>query len=663
MQKYYVTTAIAYPNAKPHLGHALEIVQADAAARFQRLLGKDVFFQTGTDEHGIKNWQTAKKEGKDIGEFLDHNVAAFRKMYGKLGIANDNFIRTSDDRSHYPGAKKLWSELAESGDIYRKKYSGEYCSGCEAFKTEKELSDGKCPEHPNLKIETVEEENYFFRLSKYRDEVARRIDKDEYIVAPKSRKNEILSWLKEAEDISFSRPKASLPWGISVPDDESHVMYVWCDALSNYITGIGYGTDDARFRKYWPADVHIIGKDILRFHAAFWPAMLISAKLPLPKKLFVHGFVLGKGGVKMSKSLGNVVEPMDEIGKYGVDQFRFYLLGAMPMDGDGEYAKELLIERVNTELVGNLANFFYRTMSFANRNFDSEIKEAKRDWLIDDAGKRAEDVRKAYEAFDFKKALEEILAISALGNKYFQENEPWKKIKEDREETGRIIGSCVNLAKNLSIMIEPMMPGFSEEIQRQLNLKGLLWKDIGFDLKDHRINEARIIIQKIEKEGERKAEEAKSDFSILDLKVGEVISAKDHPDAEKLFVLEVDLGKEKRQLVAGLRSYYKAEELVGKRIIVVSNLMPAKLRGIESQGMLLAADKGDSVKVLEAAHSKPGEQVSVEGFGIGKGKIEYAEFSRIRMTIKDKAAVYGGKPLQTRHGKIDCDIDDGAKIR
>ena len=294
-KKFYVTSAIAYPNASCHLGHALEIIQCDIVSRFHKLLGKDVFFQTGTDEHGTKNWQTAKKQGKDIKEFLDTNVKVFKDLYKKLNIKYDQFIRTTDKKLHQQGVIKLWKELVKAGDIYKKQYKGLYCTGCEAFKTEKELENGKCPNHPTRDIETVEEENYFFKLSKYNKILTKKISSDEYKVTPEIRKNEILAWIKEAKDISFSRPKTTLPWGIHVPGDDSQIMYVWCDALSNYLTGSGYGRDEKQYKTIWPADVHIIGKDILRFHAAFWPAMLISAKVPLPKQLLVHGFILSKG--------------------------------------------------------------------------------------------------------------------------------------------------------------------------------------------------------------------------------------------------------------------------------------------------------------------------------------------------------------------------------
>src|SRR3989338_1116088 len=433
-KKFYITTAIAYPNSAPHLGHSLEAVHCDVVARFHRLLGKDVHFQTGTDEHGLKNWQSAQKQGKEILEFLDHNVSIFKDLYGKLNISYDYFIRTSDKKIHYPGVIKLWKELAKNGDIYKKNYKGLYCTGCEAFKTEKELESGKCSLHPTREIETIEEENYFFRLSKYREEIAGKIKSDEFQIIPEIRKNEILSFLKIAEDISFSRPKSSLPWGIPVPDDEKQVMYVWCDALSNYITGAGYGRDEKQFKELWPADIEIIGKDILRFHAAFWPAMLISAKIPLPNQLFVHGFILSKGA-KMGKSTGNIIEPFEQMEKYGIEQFRFYILGTMPLEGDGEYSEDLLVERVNTELVGNLSNFCYRIISFVNKNFNGEIKDIDNNKkIIDEVNKKIEKIRKYYEDFNFNLALNEVLAISAIGNKYFQDNEPWKLIKGDKEK-------------------------------------------------------------------------------------------------------------------------------------------------------------------------------------------------------------------------------------
>ncbi|MBN1697180.1 MAG: methionine--tRNA ligase, partial [Spirochaetales bacterium] len=467
--------------------------QTDAIARFHRLLGKDVYFQTGTDEHGIKNWQTAEKAGKEIHVFLDENVGVFKDLYQKLNISFDNFIRTTDSERHHPGAIQLWKRLVASGDIYKKKYRGMYCSGCEAFKTEKELENGKCPDHPTREITQVEEENYFFRLSRYRDQLKNILKKDEYRIVPEIRKNEILSFLDEVRDISFSRPRSSLNWGIPVPDDPDHIMYVWCDALSNYITGIGYGRDEDRFNELWPADIHVIGKDILRFHAAFWPAMLLSAELPLPKELFVHGFILS-GGAKMGKSTGNVIEPSEQIEKFGVDPFRYAILQATPLQGDGEYAENLIKERINIDLVGNFSNFCYRSLSFTAKNYDSKITGIDRDDVIDNITERFRGIKEAYESYDLKKAVAEIFAVSDMGNKYLQRKEPWK----NKETSGDVLGTCINILKNLAIFIEPVMPGIAARLRSQLNLTPLSWNDLGFDLKNHTIGSPEILVKRIE---------------------------------------------------------------------------------------------------------------------------------------------------------------------
>ncbi|MBW2974466.1 methionine--tRNA ligase [Candidatus Woesearchaeota archaeon] len=650
-KKFYVTTAIAYPNSSPHCGHALEAIQADVVARFHRLLGKDVFFQTGTDEHGVKNWQTAKKEGKDIREFLDSNVAVFKKLYKKLNISYDNFIRTTDKKRHHPGAKKLWKELVKRGDIYKKHYKGLYCAGCEAFKTEKELYEGKCPNHPTKEIETIEEENYFFRLSRYKDEIARRINLDRYNVIPDIRKNEILSWLKDAKDISFSRPKTSLPWGIPVPDDEKQVMYVWCDALSNYITGAGYGRDEKGFKDIWPADIHIIGKDILRFHAAFWPAMLISARIPLPKQLFVHGFILSKGA-KMSKSTGNVIEPFEQIGKYGVEQFRFYVIGAMPLGEDGEYSEELVEERINSELVGNLSNFCYRVLSFTNKNFESRIKGVEKSDVIDEIRERFDVIKDAYLNYDFKKAVDEIMSVSALGNKYFQDKEPWKLIKEDKGRAHEVIGTCLNIVKNLSILLYPAMPGFCSELRKQIKLKELKWKDLNFSLKNHKIGKAEILMRKVEKREEEKFP--------LDLRIARIEKVSDHPEADRLYVLDLDVG-EKRRIVAGIKDFYDKKELEGKKIVIAANLKPAKIRGVVSKGMLLAAEKGKECRVL-FVEGDIGKEVRFGNLRNDNKEVSYEAFSKLKMSIKDGKVVYDGKALNVNGKDVKVEIGDGARI-
>jgi methionyl-tRNA synthetase len=656
-KKYYVTTAIAYPNGRPHMGHALEIIEADVIARFQRLMGNKVFFQTGTDEGGSKNWETAKKAGKDVLDFLNENVAVFIDLYKKLSISNTHFIRTSDKVRHYPGVQALWKKLAAAGDIYKQNYKGLYCVGCESFKTEKELADGKCPEHPTRQIQTIEEENYFFRLSKYRDKLAQIIAENEYQVIPEIRRNEILSFLKQAKDISFSRPRKSLPWGIPVPGDEEHVMYVWCDALSNYITGVGYGRDEQEFRSAWPCDVHVIGKDILRFHAAFWPAMLLSAGIALPKKLFVHGFVT-LFGKKMSKSEGVIIDPFEELKKFGVDIFRFCLLSSMPLEGDGDYSEEAVIVRTNNELVANLTNFCYRTLSFLIKNGAGSFKEIDEDKeLINKILSLAEKVKNNYQGFNFKESIKTILDLASLGNKYFQDREPWRLIKEDKEQGLKILGTCVNIAKIISIMIEPIMPDFADKLQKQLNLKGLTWNDINFNTKNHAIKEAKIIINRINPQ-----EETTSAVFPLNLRVAKIIDIKVHPGADKLYIESIDYGDSTSQIVSGLVPYYKPEELLGKHIVVVTNLKKARLRGVDSYGMLLAAGDEHTVKILEAPHSPPGSSVYIEEYEIGNTQITIDDFAQLPLTVKNKNVIFKDKILKTDNENIFVDAPDGFKI-
>ncbi|KKS68866.1 MAG: Methionine-tRNA ligase [Candidatus Azambacteria bacterium GW2011_GWA2_42_62] len=376
MNKFFVTTSIPYANAPPHIGHALEFVQADVLARYWRSAGKKVFFLTGADEHGVKIARSAQKAGVTPGKFVNKNTAEFKKLIRLLAISNDDFIRTTDKKRHWPGAQKLWLRLIEAGDIYKKNYKGLYCVGHEAFVTEKDLAGGVCAIHKS-KPEVIEEENYFFRLSKYSKIIESRIKNNELRIIPASRKNEILSLLKQGlEDISFSRPSKDLSWGIPVPGDKTHTMYVWCDALSNYITAIDYAEENDKFKKWWPADAQIIGKDILRFHAAIWPGMLLSAGLPLPKEIFVHGFITA-GGEKMSKTIGNVADPFGIIKKYGADALRYYLLREIPPAGDGEFTDEKFNERYNADLAKGLGNLFSRVLTLAQKGKISPIENPK----------------------------------------------------------------------------------------------------------------------------------------------------------------------------------------------------------------------------------------------------------------------------------------------
>ncbi len=525
--KFYITTSIAYANAAPHIGYALEVVQADALARYHRLQGDDVFFLSGTDENGTKIKKTAEEQGKDPQVFVDQNSAKFEELLKKIDISNDDFIRTTDKKRHYPAAQKIWQKLVETGDIYKGSYEGYYCVGCEAYLTEKDLTDGKCPNHQKAP-EKIKEENYFFKLSNYSDQILERIENDEFEILPKSRKNEILNVIKSGlRDVSFSRPKNVLDWGVPVPGDESQTMYVWCDALTNYISALGYGDDYqdstslkedsppergksaeqmgcVKFKKYWPADVHLIGKDILRFHAAIWPAMLLSAELPLPKKLLVHGFITSDGQ-KISKSLGNVIDPIEVAEKYGVDALRYYLLKEIPSGGDGDFSFARFEEVYKSDLQNGLGNLVSRTMTLAEKYFDSKVPEKKNgetqrryeihsnyiapyELYFKEAWKNMSNLIKE---FKLNKSLEyvtsfgdtekqpvisstnlknkeNLMGVVSRQNKLIQESKPWELIKTDEEITRYYVYDLLESLRQIAWMIRPFLPETSDKIFAQL---------------------------------------------------------------------------------------------------------------------------------------------------------------------------------------------------
>jgi len=479
MKKFYITTAIAYPNAKPHIGHALEIIQADAFARMYRILWRDIIFQTGTDEHGIKNRRTAQKEGKDVLTFLDENVGAFKELYAELLISYDTFLRTSDKKIHYPWAQKLWNKLVEAGDIYKKKYIWFYCAGCESFKTEKDLVDGKCPDHMNGQIEEIQEENYFFNLSKYKGEVTKLITNDVYQVIPETRKNEILSFLENANDVSFSRPKTSLPRWIPVPGDEDHVMYVRCDALSNYITGQWYEYDEKKFNEIRPADIHLIGKDILRFHAAFWPAMLLSAKIALPKKLIVHGFVT-LNGQKMGKSTGNGIDPMDILKDYDRDAFVFQLLYDIHIATDWDFSVERLGNLYESMLIGGRGNLVNRVTSLCKKywittgKFNKQKREkfkettnSKLSQYFEDGWDSAKIEEQYLKKADIKWYLDDWYQLVQRANEYITTAEPWIKYKNEETKVEAItdLQFLLYIVKNIALFSAPILINGFKKIQ------------------------------------------------------------------------------------------------------------------------------------------------------------------------------------------------------
>ncbi len=464
-KKFYVTTSIPYVNAKPHVGFAMEAIQADVLARFHRMKGEDVFCLTGSDEHGTKLAQCAKDMNTTPKEFADTISAAFRELKGTLNLDYDGFIRTTDD-IHIRGAQKMWSKLAEAGDLYKSGYEGFYCVGCEGFVLEKDLVDGLCPNHKK-EPQKLKEENYFFALSKYNDRIAKVIESDEVRIVPESRKHEILSVIKEGlKDVSFSRPKKVLDWGIDVPGDPDHVMYVWCDALSNYITALGYEDESDLYRRYWPADAQIIGKDILRFHAAIWIGMLMSAGLPLPKSICVHGFITSEG-MKMSKSLNNVVDPAEFVNRYGTDALRYFLMKEIPTTDDGDFSKERFKIVYESELANSIGNLVSRVLAMTAKYFDGKVPENGMENLI--LKEKAVEIWTGYvraiEDFDLKKALEVVADFAYFANKYVDDTKPWVLAKnEDNTELKQVIYNLLEMIRHISLLLKPFMPETSSKI-------------------------------------------------------------------------------------------------------------------------------------------------------------------------------------------------------
>ncbi|MEZ4087564.1 MAG: methionine--tRNA ligase [Candidatus Gracilibacteria bacterium] len=477
-EKYYITTAIAYVNAPPHIGHAMEFIQADVVARFHRLKGKDVFFMTGTDEHGTKVAETAKNQGKTPQELADANAQIFKDMCELLNVQYDKFIRTSDE-SHKRGAQKLWKKLVEAGDIYKDTYEGLYCVGCEAFVLEKDLVDGKCPNH-NKEPEVLKEENYFFKLSKYSDQIGELIEKDELKVIPQSRKHEILQVIKDGlRDVSFSRPKSVLPWGVDVPDDPDQVMYVWCDALSNYITGVDYEGEGELFQKYWPADMHLIGKDILRFHAAIWIGMLLSAGIDIPKQISAHGFITSEGQ-KMSKSLGNVVDPIAYAEQYGVDALRYYLLREIPTTDDGDFSQDRFNVVYDSELANTFGNLVSRVLAMTGKYFDGKVPGESKEYelLEEKVGEVWSGYEEAMAEFDLKKALEHVVDLGMYANKYVEETQPWALAKEDQDTLAEVMYNLVEMVRHLAYLLMPFIPSTTAKMLKALGLEGV---EAGYD--------------------------------------------------------------------------------------------------------------------------------------------------------------------------------------
>jgi methionyl-tRNA synthetase len=462
-KKFYITTSIPYTNASPHIGHALELIQVDVLARYYRKLGKNVLFLTGTDEHGQKTLKAAEAAGKDPKTYADEISQKFRDLKDLLNLSNDDFIRTTDEKRHLPAVYKLWEKYKKKGDIYKKKYKGFYCTGCEAFKTQKELTDNKCVIHQK-EVEEIEEENYFFKLSKYLPEIKKIIEKNKIKIVPKLKRNEILGMIKAGiEDVSFSRAKEKY-WGWPVPGDDSQVFYVWQDALPNYISAIDYANNDKKFKKYWPADVHCIGKDIVKFHCIFWPAMLLSAGLNLPKSIFIHGFI-NVAGQKMSKSLGNVIDPFELVKKYSADAVRYYLLREISPTEDGDFTYEKFEQRYNSDLAGGIGNLVSRTIALAQKLNISKGRATLK--ISREASKTKKECKKYLEDFKFNEALKSIWELIGFCDRYINEGKPW----EEKENAKQVVFDSLFILEDIADLLSPFLPETSEKIKQAVKLR------------------------------------------------------------------------------------------------------------------------------------------------------------------------------------------------